>query len=959
MRDFYQKVLPASGVYCAAGFTNGEIRNVFAESLDDLLTQIKNLTRDGTNIFVAPGSFKNYSRRADNSLAVKSFFVDLDVGSNKGYESQDAALRELDAFVERVGLPPPVRVNSGNGIHAYWVFDQDVPTAEWRPYAKKFKQFCHDNGLRIDPVVTADAARIMRCPGTFNYKSDPPVCTGVIDEDIHEYSWPMFKEFLGEVEPETPDALPSVLSNVERGLDDDTKTFRKFDSYETLFSTIAIKSLNDEGCAQIKHILVNAATLSEPEWYAGLSIARQCDDWETAIHAMSEGHPGYTFEKTLRKANQTAPTPEKPDGSPRSCEAFAADWPERCEGCVYKGRYRNPLPIGRRVKEATLDDKSGEDAPEIAFGSVSPVPPKPAKYPPLPKELLPFTRSAKGEIFYTPPPVAAKDGKTIQDPPLLLFEHDFYPIKRMYSSMDGECLLMRFVPPHDAAREFLLPTSSLSLTDRFKEVIGKQGILFTNPQHIPLIMNYVTRWGKFLINANSAEQMRMQMGWTEDGNGFIIGETEIHRDGTVAKAAASPFVKNITKSLRVMGSYDVWRTSAAALANEHFEQHAFGLMIGFGSPLMRFTSTSGANICFTGKSGFAKTGALYGAISIWGQPKDLSVFDATENGMITRYLGLKNILLACDEVSNKPADKLSNLIHRVSHGKGKIRMQASVNAERESEMSAALICFMTSNQSIYDKLTELKTNPDGEVARMIEFMLFKPKPLDDDPELGKKIFNPFNFNYGHAGIEFVKHCFTRGDDYITALIDKWHKRFITDFGADTAYRFYENVIAAIFAGGELANEAGIINYDLDRIFNVVMTHLLAIKNETIQVNYADYPAMIAEFVQANQDKMLIINGDKITYEPRISVWMRSEIQTETLYISATELRKYLSSLKVSSAEFLKAVTSQGLLTFRGKKRLTSGWKAGISVAPISVYGFRYELPDDVIRERLAASKSED
>lgn len=60
---------------------------------------------------------------------------------------------------------------------------------------------------------------------------------------------------------------------------------------------------------------------------------------------------------------------------------------------------------------------------------------------------------------------------------------------------------------------------------------------------------------------------------------------------------------------------------------------------------MDFTPTSGVTISLVGDSGAAKTGSLYANLSIWGNAKDLSVLEATENGMTGRYLGLHNLPL--------------------------------------------------------------------------------------------------------------------------------------------------------------------------------------------------------------------------------------------------------------------------------------------------------------------------
>ncbi len=182
MKEFYKKALPSTGVYCVA--TIDPIAKItkhkFVENVDELAEFIESKKNTPTNIFVALSSFNGYSRKADEAKSVRSFFVDLDVGDGKGYNSKDEAVQALDQFVLEHNLPPPVKVDSGTGIHSYWLFDRDIPATEWKPYAEKFKDFCLTHGLNIDPVVTADLARILRCPDTFNQKTMPPSPTKVM-----------------------------------------------------------------------------------------------------------------------------------------------------------------------------------------------------------------------------------------------------------------------------------------------------------------------------------------------------------------------------------------------------------------------------------------------------------------------------------------------------------------------------------------------------------------------------------------------------------------------------------------------------------------------------------------------------------------------------------------------------------------------------------------------------------
>ena len=197
INEFYKKALPSSGVYCIAAID--PIRKIpshkFVESIDQIEAAVNEFNREKQNIFVALSSFSGYSRKADDAVYVRSFFVDLDVGEGKGYSTKEEASEAVDVFVGAVDLPPPIKIDSGGGIHAYWLFDKDIPADEWKPYAEKFKELCITRGLKIDPVVTADLARILRCPETFNLKTDPPSPTKLIDDAMPVYNFEEFKEY--------------------------------------------------------------------------------------------------------------------------------------------------------------------------------------------------------------------------------------------------------------------------------------------------------------------------------------------------------------------------------------------------------------------------------------------------------------------------------------------------------------------------------------------------------------------------------------------------------------------------------------------------------------------------------------------------------------------------------------------------------------------------------------------
>ena len=384
------------------------------------------------------------------------------------------------------------------------------------------------------------------------------------------------------------------------------------------------------------------------------------------------------------------------------------------------------------------------------------------------------------------------------------------------------------------------------------------------------------------------------------------------------------------------------------LNNPGFELHSFASMCGFGSPLMPYTSTSGVVISLTGKSGNAKTGAMYAGLSIFGNPKDLSVVKATDNGLTGRYLGLHSLMFGLDEVGDKKADELGNLIHNVSHGKAKIRMQGSVNAERDYEMSASLIALLTSNHGLYSILEAKKLSLDGEAARLIEFAVKKPPMMDKDGTLGTKIFDPFRYNYGHAGPMFIKEIITRGDNYVLDYIHAWEERFLKDFGVYTEYRFYQNAAAANFTGATIANEHGITGYDIERVYAKTVEAMIDIREKVVKVNHTDYPSLLGDFINKNMANILVLKDGRTTMEPRGQIVARIVSEESLLQVSKAEFKKFLTERQVSSREFEADMRERKILFDEKKGRLTTGWKNAISTDPAYLYWFKTELPSDLI-----------
>jgi hypothetical protein len=175
--DLLATVLPDEGFYCIVGLKKTSLpKQLFADTLAEVEDHIKALLEKEYDVYFGCAKYTtNKTRASDNVIAVKSFWLDIDCGENKPYETQADGLTAFKEFCSDLGLPRPVIVNSGRGLHVYWPLKESILRQQWKPIAEKLKAVCHERGLHADPSRTADVASILRVPETHNYKTDPPL----------------------------------------------------------------------------------------------------------------------------------------------------------------------------------------------------------------------------------------------------------------------------------------------------------------------------------------------------------------------------------------------------------------------------------------------------------------------------------------------------------------------------------------------------------------------------------------------------------------------------------------------------------------------------------------------------------------------------------------------------------------------------------------------------------------
>ena len=145
----------------------------------------------GRDAYVALAEYQSAAnRKAENAVGAYGLWADIDCGADKagagkGYRDNTQARTALAEFCAYTGLPlPNFVVDSGGGLHVYWVLDDFLEREAWQAYAKKLKAIMKAAGFLADPTRTADIASILRVPGTLNYKYQPPRHVQLIEASL-------------------------------------------------------------------------------------------------------------------------------------------------------------------------------------------------------------------------------------------------------------------------------------------------------------------------------------------------------------------------------------------------------------------------------------------------------------------------------------------------------------------------------------------------------------------------------------------------------------------------------------------------------------------------------------------------------------------------------------------------------------------------------------------------------
>lgn len=719
----------------------------------------------------------------EDVIAIPGLWVDIDIAGPAHKETNlppdmDSAIEMLRSFP----LEPSLLVNSGNGLHAYWLFKElwELETEEERREAadtmERFqgaiRQIFAGKGWKLDP--THDLARVLRLPNTLNHKTSPPKAVQIVHHAESRYN-------PSDFEPYLPAELP-------RQVKQNTTTYAPNEQ-------AGQAKLILENCKFIQHCRDNAATLSEPEWYAMVTNVARARDGAKLVHELSKPYKGYNAKETDSKIHHALV-----HGQPHTCAYIRQTLTYPCpeDGCGVTAPCAFALSRVTRAKTVLSKLDVEKIDPQVAYseevlGALATLKDvDPGEYA-LTKEKF------RGKVNLNDLERAVNKAATRQRLRVLESEESAprvplneampdLPIENIYGppgwtvnenglwsrkmTKDGPidvCACMVPVLLTKRLRNVETGEERIELTYRRDgkwryiaadraTVASRQGLIMLANRGLPVNSENA----KFLIqflddlereNRDSIPVVRSigRMGWIGK-NAFLPGaEGDIELDVDETSGAAS-----VAGAYKECGSFEHWVKEMGEIRRS-YPLARFMLSASFAAPLLRIVGQRVFIVHAWGPSRGGKTAALKAALSVWGNAEELiASFNATRVGLERMASFYGDLPLGVDErqVVGDKQGFVEGLVYMLGSGRGKVR--GAKGGGLQQVQSWRTIVLTTGEQPL-----STGSSNAGIKTRTLELY---GKPIDDE-DLASKLHDTTRDIYGLAGPRFVRQLIdTFGED---------------------------------------------------------------------------------------------------------------------------------------------------------------------------------------------------
>lgn len=897
--EFLRRIWPATGLYVVARLLSKGFRHTTCTSIEEAAGYIANYDASGVPTYHACAAYREREivtkrpngeewhqvRTHSNARALKCFFLDLDVeaGNEKKFSTQEEALNALVDFCNATSLPIPMIVSSGGGIHVYWTLTHEILPETWKQTAQGLKALCVAHKFKADGACTGDLARVLRPVGTANRKQAAPRAVELVADapDVD------FAGFAASVALATGRAGAKVVDAVRKPTAATEEINAAFAVQKDFPPCSGLKVA--DRCAQLARMRDTRGNIPEPHWYAGIQLLCHATEGDVLIHQWSNGYAKYSEEETNRKIIQI-----RSQGlGPTLCTTFADRNPGGCDGCPFLGKISSPAQLGTFVQPAATPIVQTEVAGKLIEVTLPPVPP-------------PYTRGEKGGIYVELEGITHK-----------IYEYDCYPTELAYDEQLGyETMRMRHWLPMEGWRECVLRSALLASPKDFETSLRDNHIQ-------PLVRNQMAMYADSYIR-KIREQTKMRklfkaQGWKNEDTEFVLGD-RLYRKGEIVQAGFSHGAKGFLEHIRSAGSIEQWRALTCIFDTPGLEAHAFMLLTAFAAPLLKLDARQGFTVSALGDTGVGKSTMGKFLASVYGHPDQTWIKrNDTALARLQRIGAYYSLPVYMDEVTTITPKELRDLVYTVSTGKGRDSMRQDYTLREGVEWATILVT--STNDSLQSKLQLEKANAEAESMRLFEFRFPRVAAFTDVAAI---VHTALADNYGVAGPLYIQHL-VNNRDRIKSELGTAMTRAEKFFGMDPKERFWSQAVAFTLYAGQLARDAGLIDFDSERLRPWLLQETQRMRG-VVAETVVGCVAVLADYLNEHIGERLVITkinaGMGATGQrPNRELSSRYEKDVNMLYVSRKHIKQYLDEHHFDYTRTRDDLIARGILISADSKKV--------------------------------------
>ena len=798
MLNFFRSILPSTGNYVltvGSPKTDGSggkwFRNYHADTLQELETEARkyDAVADKT-VFYALGNFKDnihedgsIGRKQAEANMFKTLAFDVDPKDSKQnvlYADQKAMVSTTLAACASIGLPDPVFVSSGYGIHCYYPLTVEIPKDIWIRISSALRDALLATGMALDTGKVCDASMVLRPVGTTNKKQAGAKTVKLLSKTITQFDPMALEQALMKFIKPTKPAKSTKKSSVADAIL--SNNFPPGDS-----------KLIELRCYQMNVVAQLGGAVSEPLWRLSLGLAKHCVDPLGTSTRWSDKHPEYTPQATAKKMAGW-------ETGPSTCEKFELEDKAACKTCPHRGKIKSPVQLG-------IDGVSEPVA----------TPTEGAKWP------RGYSNKG-GKIWHTD-----SDGES-----QFVSDYLLYPSARYKDHHSGKTVArVEALLPLEGWQTFELPMDTLAKTAEFSLWLMNHQLFVHNEGTLFAMRKFMLTYMQELQLECESDQMSSSFGWSDDTcTEFVLGRRLIRKDDT-GVIRLSHTASDFSDALSPKGSKEEWVAKTAMFNNPGMQLHGLAFLMSVGSPLMVGSGLKSVLVnLFSKDSGTGKTTTGLFGCSAYGSPERLKLtVEDTDNSLFKSMGVYGNLPVYVDEIT-KACDipgRLGKIAYFITQGREKRRLTKDGGFQESVEWES--ISTSSSNKDIYANLGAQDSSYEGQVMRILQFVVDHTTTFPEvgNQTLGYEMSLFLSRNYGMIGEDFIRGIMEYGGPH--SLYSRAREQFKTkySFSFTGKERYWQSAMIIAFVTGNLLSKLGLAQVNTDACIRAGLQAILMLR----------------------------------------------------------------------------------------------------------------------------------